>query len=71
MAQEHDASQESDGDMDCSWAVLLGIRMGLDVETIMRMRYGEFADLLITQAEMRNVKKNAVKEERRGSVMDL
>ena len=72
MAQAQTIDQEDENGMDCDWAVLLGVRyLGFDVESIMRMRYGQFIDYLITRTEMTNTKKGPGTGSEKGSVMDL
>lgn len=71
VAQEQKKEEKEASDVDCTWAVLEGKRMGFETEEVFRMTYGNFLDYLITQNEEIRKKPEKKKEEERGSLLDL
>lgn len=70
--------EKSNEDYDCARVILQGKQMGFGAEEMLRMRWGEAMDYLITTNELieerERVREEAFekqKTEKRGSLMDL
>lgn len=69
--EEEDASDDEDDDLDCDWAILLGVRMGFSYSEVQKMRYGKLLDFVEAQKEFIRKRPVEKQEEKRSSLMDL